>query len=170
MYCVVCCYLVSTVPCCVVLCCNRCLVTSMLCCAVCRMIGSSATGHRITMYRWTLANTPSPVPPISACLGMMMVRATASNTILPLQAQHPKVSLWHVRERCDMFGSPAPDILDSNFIQGSYVYNCIFRSDIFLRSSIGGLAYVTVFNSSVTWAATFHLWGYKCMLVIFVFP
>ena len=37
-----------------------------------------------------------------------------------------------------------------------------------LRSSIGGVAYVTVFNSSATWAATiFHLWGYKCMLVIF---
>ena len=28
---------------------------------------------------------------------------------------------------------------------------------------------VTVFNSSAIWAATFHLWGYKCMLVIFVF-
>ena len=28
--------------------------------------------------------------------------------------------------------------------------------------------YVTVFNSSATWAATFHLQGYKCMLVIFV--
>ena len=27
----------------------------------------------------------------------------------------------------------------------------------FLRSSIGGVAYVTVFNSSVTWAATFRL-------------
>ena len=40
----------------------------------------------------------------------------------------------------------------------------------FLRSSIGGVAYVTIFNSSATWAATFHLWGYKCMLVIFVFP
>ena len=40
----------------------------------------------------------------------------------------------------------------------------------FLRSSIGGVAYVTVFNSSATWAATFHLRGYKCMLAIFVFP
>ena len=28
-----------------------------------------------------------------------------------------------------------------------------------LCSSIGGVAYVTVFNSSATWAATFHLWG-----------
>ena len=37
----------------------------------------------------------------------------------------------------------------------------------FLRSSIG-VAYVTVFNSSTTWAATFCLRG--CMLVIFVFP
>ena len=33
------------------------------------------------------------------------------------------------------------------------------------HSSIGGVAYVTVFNSS----ATFR-WGYKCMLVIFLFP
>ena len=39
-----------------------------------------------------------------------------------------------------------------------------------LRSSIGGLAYVTVFNSSATWATTFRLREYKCMLVIFVFP
>ena len=41
----------------------------------------------------------------------------------------------------------------------------------FLRSFIGGVAYVTVFNSPATWAATFQaLRGYKCMLVIFVFP
>ena len=41
----------------------------------------------------------------------------------------------------------------------------------FLRSSIRrGIAYVTVFNSSATWAATFRHRGYKCMLVIFVFP
>ena len=26
------------------------------------------------------------------------------------------------------------------------------------------------FNSSTTWAATFNLQGYKCMLVIFIFP
>ena len=30
--------------------------------------------------------------------------------------------------------------------------------------------HLTVFNSSVTWAATFCLRGYKCMLVIFMFP
>ena len=41
---------------------------------------------------------------------------------------------------------------------------------VFLHSSIGWVAYVTVFNSSATWAATFHLWGYKCMLDIFMFP
>ena len=35
---------------------------------------------------------------------------------------------------------------------------------------LGGVAYVTIFNSSATWATTFHLRGYKCMLVIFVFP
>ena len=40
----------------------------------------------------------------------------------------------------------------------------------FLRSSIGGVAYVAVFNSSATWAATFRLRGYKCMLAIVVFP
>ena len=40
----------------------------------------------------------------------------------------------------------------------------------FLRSFIGGVAYVTVFNSLATWAATFRLRGYKCMLVIVVFP
>ena len=39
-----------------------------------------------------------------------------------------------------------------------------------LRSSIGGVVRVTVFNSSATWAATFHFRGYKCMLVIFMFP
>ena len=39
----------------------------------------------------------------------------------------------------------------------------------FLHSSIGGVAYVTLVNSSATWAATFRLRGYKCMLVIFVF-
>ena len=41
-----------------------------------------------------------------------------------------------------------------------------------LRSSIGGegIAYGTVFNSSATWADAFRLRGYKCMLVIFVFP
>ena len=43
-----------------------------------------------------------------------------------------------------------------------------FFSFFLLRSSI---AYVTVFISSSTWAATFRLLqGYKCMLVILVFP
>ena len=47
----------------------------------------------------------------------------------------------------------------------------VFSFLFFLRSSIGGVvAYVTGFNSSATWAATFRLRGYKCMLVIFVFP
>ena len=32
---------------------------------------------------------------------------------------------------------------------------------LLLRFSIGGVAYVTVFNSSATWAATFRLRGYK---------
>ena len=41
------------------------------------------------------------------------------------------------------------------------------RDFFFLRSSI---AYVTVFNSSAIWAATFRLRRYKCMLVIFMFP
>ena len=45
-----------------------------------------------------------------------------------------------------------------------------FFLSFFLRSSIGGVAYVTIYNSSATWAATIRLWGYKCMLVIFVFP
>ena len=41
----------------------------------------------------------------------------------------------------------------------------------FLRSSIGGVTYVTVLNSSAIWAATFPSSGVqKCMLVIFVFP
>ena len=34
-----------------------------------------------------------------------------------------------------------------------------FSRSFFLRSSIGGVAHVTVFNSSATWAATFHLRG-----------
>ena len=38
------------------------------------------------------------------------------------------------------------------------------------RSCIGGVAYVAVFNSSATWAATFRLRGYKRMLVIFALP
>ena len=38
----------------------------------------------------------------------------------------------------------------------------------FLRSSIGGVAYVTVFNSSVTWPATFRLRGYKCICWLFL--
>ena len=29
---------------------------------------------------------------------------------------------------------------------------------------LGGVAYVVVFNSAVTWAATFRLRGYKCVL------
>ena len=41
---------------------------------------------------------------------------------------------------------------------------------LLLRSSTGGVAYLTVFNSSATCASTFRLQGYKCMLVIFVFP
>ena len=40
----------------------------------------------------------------------------------------------------------------------------------FLRSSIGGVDNLTIFNSSATWAVTFGLQGYKCMLVMFVFP
>ena len=47
--------------------------------------------------------------------------------------------------------------------------NIIMTVFFFLRSSLGGVAYVTIFNSSATWAATFYLRGYKCMLVIFVF-
>ena len=35
--------------------------------------------------------------------------------------------------------------------------SCVFS--IFLRSSIRGVAYVTVFNSSATWVATFRLRG-----------
>ena len=35
-----------------------------------------------------------------------------------------------------------------------------FGDIFFLRSSIGGVAYVNVFNSSATWAATFHLRGH----------
>ena len=44
----------------------------------------------------------------------------------------------------------------------------IVRVSYCLRSFIGGVAYVTVFNSSATWAFRFR--GYKCMLVISVFP
>ena len=51
--------------------------------------------------------------------------------------------------------------------QESYVIQTFFR--FFMCSSIGGLAYVTVFNSSATWAGTLRLRGYKCMLVIFMF-
>ena len=54
-------------------------------------------------------------------------------------------------------------------VRAPYMYWCRSFS-FFLHSSIGGLAYVTIFNSSATWAATFCLWGYKCMLVIFMFP
>ena len=36
------------------------------------------------------------------------------------------------------------------------------KKTFFLRSSVGGVAYVTVFNSSDTWAATFRLREYKC--------
>ena len=46
---------------------------------------------------------------------------------------------------------------------------CLFPP-FFLRSSIGGGAYVTVCNSPATSAAKFRLRGYKRMLVIFVFP
>ena len=57
----------------------------------------------------------------------------------------------------------------SDRVGGSVGFNC-FLGVFFLHSSIVGVAYVTIFNSSTTWAATFHLQGYKCMLVIFVFP
>ena len=53
------------------------------------------------------------------------------------------------------------------------VYCCEKRCGFFaffLRSSIGGVAYVTVLNSPATWTATFRLRAYKCMLVIFVLP
>ena len=36
---------------------------------------------------------------------------------------------------------------------------------LFLRSSIGGVAYLTVFNPSATWAATFRLGG-LCVLIL----
>ena len=35
-----------------------------------------------------------------------------------------------------------------------------FKREKILRSSVGGVAYVIVFNSSATWAATFHLRGW----------
>ena len=41
---------------------------------------------------------------------------------------------------------------------GTYSCTTDFFS-FFLRSSIGGVAYVTVFNSPATWAATFRLRG-----------
>ena len=41
---------------------------------------------------------------------------------------------------------------------------------ILLRSSMGGVAYATVFNISATWAATFRLREYKCMLDTSVCP
>ena len=66
----------------------------------------------------------------------------------------------------DLFRICGTDLLQASnvdFISDSFSF-------FFLRSSIGGVAYVTVSNSSATWAATFRLRGYKCMLVIFVFP
>ena len=49
-------------------------------------------------------------------------------------------------------------------------YGPLFSFLFFLRSSVvGGVACVTVFNSSATWVATFRLEGY-ILLVIFVFP
>ena len=44
---------------------------------------------------------------------------------------------------------------------GSQFAQSSLFSAFFLRSSTGGVAYVTVFNSSATWAATFRLRGYK---------
>ena len=54
----------------------------------------------------------------------------------------------------------------------SHQFQPLIFSVLSPRSSVGGVARVTVFNSSTTWAATLCLWGYnyKCMLVIFVFP
>ena len=50
---------------------------------------------------------------------------------------------------------------------GSAVEAIFFFLSAFLHRRI---AYVTVFNSSATWAATFRLRGDKYMPVIFVFP
>ena len=58
----------------------------------------------------------------------------------------------------------------SSFIFVSEVLGVLLLCVFFLRSSVRGVAYVTVFNSSATRAATFRLQGYKCMLVIFVLP
>ena len=63
-----------------------------------------------------------------------------------------------------------------HFLKGDFTVHAEIQTDslvsLYVRSSIGGVAYVTVFNSSATWAATFRLQGYnyKCMLVIFAFP
>ena len=43
-----------------------------------------------------------------------------------------------------------------------------FKNKKIMRSSTGGVGYVTVFNTSATWAATFRLRGYECMLVFFL--
>ena len=68
--------------------------------------------------------------------------------------------------RCNFCNNERASIIEHVF----WKCNCIRLFWIFfLRSSIGGVAYVTVFNLSATWAAAFRLRGYKCMLVIVVF-
>ena len=61
------------------------------------------------------------------------------------------------------------------FLDPREMHVCAWRKGfLFFLSCVppqeGGVAYVTVFNSSATWAATFRLRGYKYMLVVFVFP
>ena len=60
---------------------------------------------------------------------------------------------------------------EMSFFEVNYMSNFVtLLLSFFVRYSIGGVVYVTVFNSSATWADTFHLRGYKCMPVIFRFP
>ena len=102
--------------------------------------------------------------------------ATYSDAVIPVATmqcyiQHFKVFLAPFSSK--PWGFQSPDSMSSETFSACKRINrnngCTFIS-LSLRSSIGGVAYVIVFNFSATRAATFRLRGFKCMLVIFVLP
>ena len=81
----------------------------------------------------------------------------------PRGKQPDFVRAWHWDKKV-IFSSGCPDMTFA------VDWTTIIYLSIFCVPPSEGVAYMTVFNFSATSAATFHLRGYKCLLVIFVFP
>ena len=104
--------------------------------------------------------------------------ATGRRSKLPVsKPETPDISLWNLLYRNigkDLTKISMPVTLNEPLSMLQVTNDATLRIFFFFffffcLPPIGGVAYVTVFNSSASWAATFNLRGYKCMLVIFVF-